>query len=182
MSWGPAIQSIIEPRLQERNISGPRGSGKVSRWMDLQSRRILGAMELTEREKARLRALVERAREETPGDEVLAGLAARLAAGGGPSFAKYAEVLEPGTVSDPDIVERIQRAVTTASRLSIRYTARSTGETTDRVVRPFNVHFYDGREYLEAFCELRGADRVFAVGNIEDAREVPDEGEAGAPN
>ena len=71
--------------------------------------------------------------------------------------------------------DRIQRAVDSATRLSIRYTARSTGETTDRVVRPFNVHFYDGREYLEAFCELRGADRVFAIGNIEDAREVPDE-------
>ena len=136
---------------------------------------ILAPMELTERERARLKALVERAREEDPDDDVLVSLAARLAAGGGPSFAKYAEVLEPGVDPDPDIVDRIQRAVASASRLSIRYTARSTGETTDRVVRPFNVHFYDGREYLEAFCELRGADRVFAVGNIEDAREVPDE-------
>jgi proteasome accessory factor C len=134
-------------------------------------------MELTERERARLRTLVERARQEDPEDDVLAALAARLAAGGGPSFAKYAEVLEPGVDPDPDIVEQIQRAVASASRLSIRYTARSTGETTDRVVRPFNVHFYDGREYLEAFCELRGADRVFAVGNIEDAREAPEEDE-----
>ena len=132
-------------------------------------------MELTERERARLKALVERAREEDPEDDVLASLAARLAAGGGPSFAKYAEVLEPGVDPDPDIVDRIRRAVASASRLSIRYTARSTGETTDRVVRPFNIHFYDGREYLEAFCELRGADRVFAVGNIEDAREVTEE-------
>ena len=132
-------------------------------------------MELTERERARLKSLVERAREEDPEDDVLAALAARLAAGGGPAFAKYAEVLEPGVDPDPDIVDRIQRAVDSATRLSIRYTARSTGETTDRVVRPFNVHFYDGREYLEAFCELRGADRVFAIGNIEDAREIPDE-------
>jgi len=134
-------------------------------------------MELTERERARLRTLVEQARQEDPEDDVLAALAARLAAGGGPSFAKYAEVLEPGVDPDPDIVDRIRRAVASASRLSIRYTARSTGETTDRVVRPFNVHFYDGREYLEAFCELRGADRVFAVGNIEDAREAPEEDE-----
>ena len=117
---------------------------------------ILAPMELTERERARLKGLVERAREADPEDDVLANLAARLAAGGGPSFAKYAEVLEPGVDPDPDIVDRIQRAVASASRLSIRYTARSTGETTDRVVRPFNVHFYDGREYLEAFCELRG--------------------------
>ena len=138
-------------------------------------------MELTERERARLRTLVERAREVDPEDDVLAALAARLAAGGGPSFAKYSEVLEPGVDPDPDIVDRIRRALASASRLSIRYTARSTGETTDRVVRPFNIHFYDGREYLEAFCELRGADRVFAVGNIEDAREVPGENEPAAP-
>lgn len=146
--------------------------------MASRSRPILGPMELTERERARLKTLVERAREEDPGDDVLAALAARLAAGGGPSFAKYAEVLEPGVDPDPDIVERIRRAVASAGRLSIRYTARSTGETTDRVVRPFNVHFYDGREYLEAFCELRGADRVFAIGNIEDARDAPEEDEA----
>ncbi len=139
---------------------------------------ILGAMELTEKERARLRALVERAREDDPADEVLAGLAARLAAGGGPSFAKYAEVLEPGTDPDPDIMERVRSAVAGSNRLAIRYTARSTGETTERVIRPFNVHFYDGREYLEAFCELRGADRVFAVGNIEEAREVSEEKEA----
>lgn len=135
-------------------------------------------MELTEKERARLRELVERAREEDPSDDVLAGLAARLAAGGGPSFAKYAEVLEPGTDPDPEILERIRSAVAASHRLAIRYTARSTGETTERVVRPFNVHFYDGREYLEAFCELRGADRVFAVGNIEEAREVSEEREA----
>lgn len=137
-------------------------------------------MELTEKERARLRKLVERAREEDPADEVLARLAARLAVGGGPSFAKYAEVLEPGTEPDPEILERIRAAVAASHRLAIRYTARSTGETTERVVRPFNVHFYDGREYLEAFCELRGADRVFAVGNIEEARAVPEETETAA--
>ncbi|MGH7570489.1 MAG: WYL domain-containing protein [Gemmatimonadota bacterium] len=129
-------------------------------------------MELTEKEKGRLRALVERARVEDPADEALAGLAAKLAAGGGPSFAKYAEVLEPGMDPDPKIAERVRGAVSASSRLAIRYTARSTGETTERVIRPFNVHFYDGCEYLEAFCELRGADRVFALGNIEEAREV----------
>ena len=135
-------------------------------------------MELTEREKTRLRGLVERAREEDPGDTLLASLAAKLAAGGGPSFAKYAEILEPSTDPDPEIAERVRSAVAGSRRLAIRYTARSTGETTERTVRPFNVHFYDGREYLEAFCELRGADRVFAVGNIEEAREIVEEGEA----
>lgn len=124
-------------------------------------------MELTERERKRLKGLVERARGEDPDDTVLGALAAKLVAGGGPTFAKYAEILEAGAVVDPAILERVQQAVTAAERLRIRYSARSTGETTERVVRPFNVHFHDGREYLEAFCELRGADRVFAVGNIE---------------
>lgn len=124
-------------------------------------------MELTEPERLRLRDLVEEARRKEPGSEVLAALAAKLTAGGGPVFAKYSEVLESAGETDRDVLARVRTAVESSSRLAIRYTARATGETTERVIRPFNIHFYDGREYLEAFCELRGADRVFAVGNIE---------------
>lgn len=129
-------------------------------------------MELTERERRVLRDLVEDARVERPDDPVLARLAARLAAGGGPAFAKYAEVLETAGDVEPDVSAAVREAISNGARLAIRYAARSTGETTHRVVRPFNVHFYDGREYLEAFCELRGADRVFAMGNIEAIRPV----------
>lgn len=140
-------------------------------------------MELTERERARLKTLVDRARREDPDDAVLAELAAKLVAGGGPAFAKYVEVLESAGESDPGIAEAVRRAVDGSERIAIRYTASSTGETTERVVRPFNVHFYDGREYLEAYCELRKADRVFAVGNIEAILDEPGEpekeGEAG---
>lgn len=124
-------------------------------------------MELTGEERDRLKGLVEEARAERPEDPVLATLAAKLAAGGGPAFAKYVEVLEPAGETDREVLDRVRRAIEGEERLAIRYTARSTGETTERVVRPFNVHFFDGREYLEAFCELRGADRVFAIGNIE---------------
>lgn len=136
-------------------------------------------MELTEKERARLKALVDRARREDPDDAVLAELAAKLIAGGGPAFAKYVEVLEPTGESDPGIAEAVRAAVEGAERIAIRYTASSTGETTERVVRPFNVHFYDGREYLEAYCELRKADRVFAVGNIEAILDRPEEGDDG---
>ncbi len=131
-------------------------------------------MELTERERARLRELVEKARQEAD-EPLLASLAARLAAGGGPAFAKYSEILEPGAEAEPEILEAVRAAVRAGGRLAIRYTARSTGATTDRVVRPFNVHFYDGREYLEAYCELRRADRVFAVGSIEAILPLPEE-------
>jgi len=129
-------------------------------------------VELTERERHVLRGLVEDARIERPDDPVLTRLAVRLAAGGGPAFAKYAEVLETAGDVEPDISAAVREAISNGARLAIRYAARSTGETTQRVVRPFNVHFYDGREYLEAFCELRGADRVFAMGNIEAIRPV----------
>lgn len=127
-------------------------------------------MELTERERSHLRNLVERARLTEPESEVLASLAAKLTAGGGPAFAKYAELLEPAGEVDADVLARVREAVESSARIEIRYTARATGATTERVVRPFNIHFFDGREYLEAFCELRGADRVFAVGNIEAIR------------
>lgn len=124
-------------------------------------------MELTEQERERLRGLVEEARREAPADPILASLAAKLKAGGGPSFARYSELLDAGGRADPEIAARVREAVESAGRLRIRYTSRSSGETTERVVRPFNIHFYDGQEYLEAFCELRGADRLFALGSIE---------------
>lgn len=124
-------------------------------------------MELTGQERERLLALVEAARRDDAGDPVLAALAAKLKAGGGPAFARYSELLEAGGETDPEISRRVRVAVDAAERLGIRYTSTSSGETTERVVRPFNIHFYDGREYLEAFCELRGADRLFAVASIQ---------------
>lgn len=138
-------------------------------------------MELTERERTRLRALVEAARREAPEDALLAELQAKLTAGGGPTFAKYEEILESSGEIDPEVAEAVERAIAGSGRVAIRYTARSTGETTERVVRPFNVHFYDGREYLEAYCELRKADRVFAMGNIEAILEAPEEPGNGEP-
>lgn len=127
----------------------------------------LPRVEITEQERERLLGLVEEARRGDPGDTVLASLAAKLKARGGPSFARYSELLESSGEPDPQISARVRSAVETSSPLRIRYTSRSSGETTERVVRPFNIHFYDGQEYLEAFCELRDADRLFAVAGIE---------------
>ncbi|HET6362790.1 MAG TPA: WYL domain-containing protein [Gemmatimonadota bacterium] len=124
-------------------------------------------MEITQQERERLLALVEGARRDDAADTVLASLAAKLKAGGGPSFARYSELLDSGGEPDPQIAARVREAVESSSPLRIRYTSRSSGETTERVVRPFNIHFYDGKEYLEAFCELRDADRLFAMAGIE---------------
>ena len=137
-------------------------------------------MEITRQERERLLALVEEARRIDASDTVLASLAAKLKAGGGPAFARYSELLETGGTPDPAIAARVREAVETASRLRIRYTSRSSGETTERVVRPFNIHFYDGQEYLEAFCELRGADRLFAVTSIEAILGDPAEEASGS--
>jgi predicted DNA-binding transcriptional regulator YafY len=134
--------------------------------------------ELTERERERLRGLVEEARREGD-DPLLAALAAKLAVPAGPVFDKYAEVLDAGGRAGPGILDAVRAAVRDERRLAIRYTARTTGATTDRVVRPFNIHFYDGREYLEAYCELRQADRVFAVGGIEAILPLPEEERTG---
>ena len=137
-------------------------------------------MEITLQERERLLALVEEARRIDASDTVLASLAAKLKAGGGPSFARYSELLETVGEPDPAIAARVRQAVETAGRLRIRYTSRS-GETTERVVRPFNIHFYDGQEYLEAFCELREADRLFAVTSIEAILGDPAEVAQGTP-
>lgn len=136
-------------------------------------------MELTKHELERLRRIVADARRASPDDERLASIEAKLAVGSGPAFAKYAELLEPADESDPEVLRRVRAAIAAGSRLGIRYTARTTGETTERVIRPFNVHFYDGREYLEAYCELRRDDRVFAIGNIDAVLDV--EAGDGAP-
>jgi predicted DNA-binding transcriptional regulator YafY len=144
----------IAPAKRVRKTSGER-------------RARLPHVEITQQERDRLLALVDEARRDDAADSVLASLAVKLKAGGGPSFARYSELLESGGDPDPQIAARIRDAVETSSPIRIRYTSRSSGETTERVVRPFNIHFYDGREYLEAFCELRDADRLFAMAGIE---------------
>lgn len=88
-------------------------------------------------------------------------------------MALFEEVLPvPGSMADPDASGRLRRALERGERVLIRYRANRTGEITTRYIRPFNIHFYDGHEYVEAFCELRGADRIFAIGNIEDILEA----------
>lgn len=137
------------------------------RWCGRAGRPRFRHVEITDQERERLLALIEDARRVDATDTLLASLSAKLKAGGGPAFARYSELFEPGGKPDPAIAARVREAVETSQRLRIRYTARSSGETTERVVRPFNIHFYDGQEYLEAFCELREADRLFALASID---------------
>ena len=155
----------------------PECREQSGRWCGRAGRPRFRRVEITDQERERLLALIEEARRADAADTVLASLAAKLKAGGGPAFARYSELLEAGGKPDPDVAARVREAVETSRRLRIRYTSRSSGETTERIVRPFNIHFYDGQEYLEAFCELRDADRLFAVASIEAilTEEAPEE-------
>ena len=76
---------------------------------------------------------------------------------------------------EPSTAVRVRHAVERQEPIRIRYRGNQSGEVTTRRVRPFNIHFYNGREYVEAFCELRGSDRIFALHNIEEILEVDDE-------
>lgn len=105
--------------------------------------------------------------------QILEGLLAKLrslseGAGATGRLALFEEVLptaERGAA--PDTASRVRRALERQEPLNIRYRANRNGEITTRRIRPFNIHFYDGQEYVEAFCELRGSDRIFALANIE---------------
>lgn len=154
-------------RGTDRIYAGRIAAAKRTRKTGGRRRARFRVVEITRQERERLLALVEAARRADASDTVLASLAAKLKAGGGPSFARYSELLEAGGEPDQQVAAQVREAVETSSPIRIRYTSRSSGETTERVVRPFNVHFYDGREYLEAFCELRDADRLFAMAGIE---------------
>ena len=73
---------------------------------------------------------------------------------------------------DPEILQQIKEAMNQGQRLRIRYYAHSTGETTERVIRPNEIADESIGPYLSAFCELRGADRLFNLDAIEEIYEI----------
>ena len=73
---------------------------------------------------------------------------------------------------DPDILQQIKAALNQGNRLRIRYYAHTTGETTERVIRPHEIADESIGPYLSAFCELRGAERLFNLDGIEEIYET----------
>ena len=96
----------------------------------------------------------------------------RALAGGNASLSRLTLFEEVLPVAEspvaPATATRVRRALESQEPIRIRYRASRSGEVTTRRIRPFNVHFYNGQEYVEAFCELRGSDRIFALANIEE--------------
>ncbi len=79
----------------------------------------LPRVEITQQERERLLALVEAARRDDAADTVLASLAAKLKAGGGPSFARYSELLESGGEPDPAIAARVREAAAAGATVGV---------------------------------------------------------------
>ena len=63
-------------------------------------------------------------------------------------------------------------AVLKRKRLKIKYWARGTNETTDRVVSPQRLTFYKQNWYLDAWCHLRKDLRSFAIDGIQTAETL----------
>jgi len=68
---------------------------------------------------------------------------------------------------DPDVLHACLTALIAGRSLPIRYLAASTGETTERTVRPYHLVHHDGGWHLIAHCELRDAVRDFALVRLE---------------
>jgi predicted DNA-binding transcriptional regulator YafY len=69
----------------------------------------------------------------------------------------------------PGVFEVVAAATLKRRRLSIEYAARSTAETTQRIVSPQRLVLYRDNWYLDAWCHLRDGLRKFAVDAIASA-------------
>ena len=69
-----------------------------------------------------------------------------------------------------EFFELAATAVLKRLRLHVTYWARSSNETTERVLSPQRLVFYRGNWYLDAWCHLRNGLRSFSVDGIRAAR------------
>lgn len=67
----------------------------------------------------------------------------------------------------------VASALVRRRRLSARYHARGSDETTERELSPQRLTHYRDRWYLDAWCHTREALRSFAVERLSAARELP---------
>ncbi|MDP2817920.1 MAG: YafY family protein [Polaromonas sp.] len=69
----------------------------------------------------------------------------------------------------PQHFQRVGTALVQRKRLALTYTARGTGQATEREVSPLRLVHYRDNWYLDAWCHLRRGLRNFAVDAITDA-------------
>ena len=68
--------------------------------------------------------------------------------------------------------EKVGAALLRRKRLSLRYFARGSGETSEREVSPQRLVYYRENWYLDAWCHLRDGLRNFAIDSIQHAEVV----------
>ena len=73
---------------------------------------------------------------------------------------------------DPEIHRKVEEAMKRGNRLRIRYFVHTTGEITERVIKPHEIADDSIGPFLSAFCELRGAERLFRLDAIEEILEI----------
>lgn len=73
-------------------------------------------------------------------------------------------------LSEPPLVDVLRKAAVTGRAVEITYTAISNAATTVRVVEPWAVFSTLGNWYVRGHCRLAGAERVFRVDRVKDAR------------
>lgn len=67
----------------------------------------------------------------------------------------------------------LRAAIKARQKLRLRYISTS-GETTDRIIRPLHIEYWGRVWTLTGWCELREAFRVFRVDLVESAEALPE--------
>jgi predicted DNA-binding transcriptional regulator YafY len=76
------------------------------------------------------------------------------------------------------VFETIAAAVLRRRRVKLTYQARSSGESTERVISPQRLVHYRDNWYVEAWCHLREGVRRFSVDAIARAEVLPEKAKA----
>lgn len=114
-----------------------------------------------------LRALAESAgpREREPVHRALAKIEAAV----GEQAAVAAAVDVQVEAGDPEIRETVDTALAEGLQVHLRYYVASRDETTERVVDPLRLLYFEGRPYLEAWCHRVEENRLFRIDRITEA-------------
>ena len=70
-------------------------------------------------------------------------------------------------------VQPAREAIRHQHKLRISYSDEA-GQTTERIVWPFALAFFEGKRLLAAWCELRAAQRHFRIDRIRAAATIPE--------
>ena len=83
-------------------------------------------------------------------------------------------IIDVDLAGEPRLVALLREAATTGGVVELTYTSLSRDQTTTRQVEPWSVFSSLGNWYLSAHCRLAGAERIFRVDRIREARVTGD--------